>query len=416
MMIHRRRWKSGSFSTLQSLRAGGGRKTLPTVSSVADDGDCRDDDSDDDDDDDSDSETVLLPGSATITGQQSKRSSVFWLILTVIITGAGVVLTLEIIRTLSQQPERFGDTNNNNNRAAICAIQKGAVRYLDEWVQYHLLAVGFEDIYLYDNSDDFEIQAWYHQSLDDTSTTVSTASSSDRSNKLKQIIHIRHFPGTARQNEAYTHCIKQIQKARSHQWIAFIDIDEFVVLRDTQQYPTISDFLESLPPEYGGLAMNWVSFYWNHQMHYQDLPVTMRFQNRSDHATNRHIKTIARTHLVRKVSNPHFVDYLLLFRWWIHTYDTNGNIVEGPFNYELVDDQIVVYHYQCKSLEEYKERCSRGRATTSKEEWSSQLACQSDEHIMRKIGKFPESIKDDAPWQLLMEKVPGYANKYTNST
>ena len=39
--------------------------------------------------------------------------------------------------------------------AAICAIQKWGLRYIDEWVDYHL-AIGFETIFIYDNSEDFE--------------------------------------------------------------------------------------------------------------------------------------------------------------------------------------------------------------------------------------------------------------------
>lgn len=39
--------------------------------------------------------------------------------------------------------------------AAICAIQKLGLRYIDEWVDYHL-AIGFQTIFIYDNSDDFE--------------------------------------------------------------------------------------------------------------------------------------------------------------------------------------------------------------------------------------------------------------------
>ena len=54
-------------------------------------------------------------------------------------------------------------------------------------------------------------------------------------NKLQQRIHIRHFPGMKRQNEACTQCIKQIQKARPHAWIAFIDIDELINTREEAQ-------------------------------------------------------------------------------------------------------------------------------------------------------------------------------------
>ncbi|CAJ1955609.1 unnamed protein product [Cylindrotheca closterium] len=374
-MINCRAWKPSSSSSLDSLLAPSSSCGSSSVSSLSS------------------------------AGRFKPSQHLFQIIVSLAIGGSLLFIIL------CQQPKGYvvsttdpkGHINNSNKKAAICAIQKGGLRYLDEWVQYHLLALGFEDIFLYDNSEDFELQAW-HQSLANFNPS-----------KLQQRTHIRHFPGPKRQNEAYTSCVKQIQKTRSHAWVAFIDIDEFVVLRDTQRYPYISDFLESLPPEYGGLAMNWVAFFLNHQMHYQDLPVTMRFQNRSEHATSQHIKTIARTHLVRKVKNPHFVDYLL-FRWWMHTYDTDGNIVAGPFNPELVVDQIAVYHYQSKSLEEYKERCSRGRADVSKEEWSSQLACKSDERLLKDLGKFPELIKDDVPWQLLKERVPGYASKYTNST
>jgi len=326
-------------------------------------------------------------GGTVAHANPSKRSSALCLIPVVTLILGAYLLILK-------PPESYGD----NNGAAICAIQKGAVRYLDEWVQYHLLAVGFEDIYLYDNSEDFELEAW-HQSYDP---------------KLRQRIHIHHFPGLRQQNNAYTYCAKQIQQARFHAWIAFIDIDEFLVLRDIQRYPYISDFLKSLPSEYGGLAVNWVVFHLNNQMHYEDLPVTLRFQNRAEDATNQHIKTIARTQFFRKALNPHYVGYLL-FRWWIRTHDTRGNIVDGPFNPELADEQIAIYHYSSKSLEEYKTRCSRGRPTVSKKEMAKHLSCQSDEEILLNLQKVPETIKDDAPWQLLKERVPIYVNTYMAS-
>mmetsp|Transcript_34540 Transcript_34540/g.83744 ORF Transcript_34540/g.83744 Transcript_34540/m.83744 type:complete len:366 (+) Transcript_34540:70-1167(+) len=363
-MIYRRPWKSDPFSSLPAL---------PKSSTS----DCDDDSS--------------LPASSE--SRSTRRSSLvfFWIPIfaLIIVTGTGLFIT--------QQPEDYG-----GNRAAICAIQKGAVRYLDEWVQYHLLAMGFEDIYLYDNSDDFELEAWY-QSYDP---------------QLQKRIHIQHFPGLRRQNKAYTQCTKQIQNRRWHAWIAFIDIDEFVVLRDTQRYPYIYDFLESLPKYYGGLAVNWVTFRLNNHTHYKDLPVTLRFQNRTENATSQHIKTIARTHLLRKALNPHYVGYLFLLQWrrWIRTYDTRGNIVDGALNPALADEQIAIYHYLSKSLEEYKEKCSRGRADKPKKEWRSTMACKTDRLILKDLLKAPESIKDDAPWQLLKERVPAYANKYITAS
>ena len=324
---------------------------------------------------------------ASNAASKSKKSSLFSLLLAVLFIGGCLILL---------QESRYLDSGaTENNRAAICAIQKGGLRYLDEWVQYHINAMGFDSIHLYDNSEEFELQGW-HQAL---------------SQNLQQKIHIRHLPGPKRQNKAYTHCAHQIQSDKKHSWIAFIDIDEFIVLRNPIKYPYIGDLLQSLPPDYGGLAMNWVSIHLNNQTYYQDLPVTLRFPNRSQDALNPHIKTIARTQFLRKVSNPHFVDYSF-FRWWIHTHDTRGNQVDGPFNPALAEDDIALFHYQTKSLEEYKERCFRGRADVPKKEWAFQMACKSDREILQKFGKVPELIKDDAPWQLLKERVPNYANKY----
>ena len=105
--------------------------------------------------------------------------------------------------------------------AAICAIQKGAKRYLDEWTDYHL-ALGFDRIYLYDNSDDFELKEWAQN---------------------KDSIHVKHYPGLQKQMIAYTECGQWIQYHKMHSWIAFMDTDEFVVIRDTNKFPYIMDFL-----------------------------------------------------------------------------------------------------------------------------------------------------------------------------
>ena len=91
-------------------------------------------------------------------------------------------------------------------------------------------------------------------------------------------------------------------------------------------------------------------------------------------------------------------------------------MVKGPFNPELADEEIALYHYHSKSLEEYKGRCSRGRATVSRKEADTHLACQPDEKILKNLQKVPEEIKDDAPWQLLKECVPRYTNKFVTSS
>ena len=48
-----------------------------------------------------------------------------------------------------------------NFTTAICAIAKDAEAYLEEWLDFHLVGMGFQNIYLYDNSDAFDLKRWY---------------------------------------------------------------------------------------------------------------------------------------------------------------------------------------------------------------------------------------------------------------
>ena len=190
-----------------------------------------------------------------------------------------------------------------------------------------------------------------------------------------------------------------------HSWIAFVDTDEFIVIRDTNKFPYIMDFLNTLPLDAGGLAINWEMFGANNQTKYEPKPLLLRFQ-RHESEMNEHIKTIARVRDFKSSPNPH----LIHTRGWGHkVIDTNGNAVKGPFNPHKPNDKIVIFHIHVKSLEEYKERCKRGRADTTKEVAAESIWCKpySDEQFMAKFK--PDTIMDDSAWKLLKERVPKYA-------
>src|SRR6185437_4283619 len=90
---------------------------------------------------------------------------------------------------------------------SICAIALDEESYLDEWIDYHH-KLGFNHIYLYDNSPD-------HKLKDLNGTQV-------------QVIH---YPGSVKQMAAFNDCLKNAQKKDTSEWIAFLDIDEFIILK-----------------------------------------------------------------------------------------------------------------------------------------------------------------------------------------
>ena len=300
-------------------------------------------------------------------------------------------------------------------------MQKGALRFIDEWVDYYL-AIVFEKIYVYDNSDDFELERWYNDDEDD-----------DIVGNRKDHIQVKHFPGQAKQIPAYEDCSRSIRERREHSWVAYYDLDEFLVIRDTRKYPNVMDYLNTVPDNVGAIAVNWQMFYFNNQMKYEPKPVTLRFPG---HETKLypHVKSIVRAEAAFTFLDPHHVRYedaktrqSSRYRSRYRqsqlqssrikgsggqrryvTVDTAGNIVDGPFNERKPNDVLTLFHYNTKSLEEFKERCQRGRADIASftHEWCN----MTDEEI---VSRYPnQTINDDSAWKILKERVPERYSKY----
>ena len=119
----------------------------------------------------------------------------------------------------------------------ICVIHKDQNEDVKEWVDYHL-ALGITKIYFFDNNSTVPIRetlAQYHGAV--------------------------HYEDVATQEAAplnpqlfvYRKCLAR----KDVQWIAFIDLDEFIVLKATP-YSSLPAFLNDYADE-GALAVNWVN-------------------------------------------------------------------------------------------------------------------------------------------------------------
>lgn len=86
---------------------------------------------------------------------------------------------------------------------SICAIAKHELPYIEEWFKYHK-GIGVEHFYIYDNSENKELSKFQ-------SPTVS----------------ISYVTGGRMQPYAYRDCLKIYRY--NTRWLAFIDIDEFIV-------------------------------------------------------------------------------------------------------------------------------------------------------------------------------------------
>lgn len=137
---------------------------------------------------------------------------------------------------------------------AICVLGRNENSYIKEWADHHF-ALGIDKIYLYDhNSDtpmDTEIPA-YVKSGQVVSTFFKTydfvPSAWDNYTHGKTAYYI------SAQLWAYRDCLER--HGSEHVWLAFIDIDEFVIMLDPQYKYDLPGFMKKYK-RYAALGVQW---------------------------------------------------------------------------------------------------------------------------------------------------------------
>lgn len=216
-----------------------------------------------------------------------------------------------------------------NDEIVICAIVKQEHLYIDEWIKYHLL-LGFDRIYIYDNDE--KEPCSYLEELYPT--------------KVKVI----RFLGRGLQMFCYDQFLRDYYGM--HKWVAFIDVDEFIVLRTHNH---IKNFVTEYCKE-GAIALNWVLYGSSGLKTYSSKPVLQRFTMRQI-GVNKHVKLIGIIDHIAHMISPHHC----ILRTG-KTYDCNGTMINGPYNEFGNDEVACVNHYFTKSEQEFREKCMRGRA------------------------------------------------------
>jgi hypothetical protein len=220
----------------------------------------------------------------------------------------------------------------------LCAIAKDEDDYLDEWIEYHL-RIGADHIYLYDNND----QPRYYA--------------------LAEIypgrLTVFHVPGRCMQMAAYEHFrqfARQLSPVGAPTWVAYIDIDEFIVIRGK----TLPELLASHGPAAGALGLNWVLFGNNGHTTAAGRSVLQRFTRRQ-HGVNPHIKWIVRLADLKGMVSPH---HGVFSTPGAFATDCDGTHIpeNGPYHPDGNDRVACIHHYFTKSNEEFKQKCLRGRA------------------------------------------------------
>lgn len=210
------------------------------------------------------------------------------------------------------------------NYLTICAIFRNEANWLAEWVEYHLI-VGVDHFLLYD-----------HGSIDDWQSVLSPYIREG----IVEVIPWSHESSFIQlaQPRAYMDGIRRLTERST--WVAFMDIDEFLVPKGEESLPSILSGLE----EFGGVLVNWRIFGTGGVE--QLLPGELLIEQltrcaRLNGAKSRVVKSIVRPGRVAGIHSAHYCRYHKGY----FAVDTEGQMVEQGRYRRVARDRLIMNHY-----------------------------------------------------------------------
>lgn len=220
---------------------------------------------------------------------------------------------------------------------AVCAIAKNEGCYFQEWIEWHH-KLGVEKFYIYDN-----------ESTDNTKEVLEPYIASG-------LVEYVFREGVKQQLPVYDDCLEKHRL--DVRWIAFIDLDEFIVPIQNKTIPRFLCRFEGA----SAVEVNWLVYGSGGARKKVAGGVMERFKRHSEptHILNRYVKSIVNPRRVFSFIGCHEVA-----RMSGKTVDSHGQPIRKNFrDRKPQQDVIRINHYSVKSYEEFLEKRARGRART----------------------------------------------------
>ena len=225
-------------------------------------------------------------------------------------------------------------------KLALGAIVKDEENDIVEWVLFHLLTE-FDTVIVYDNG--------------------STDKTKERLLELQSDFDVRvnDWPHIISQVGAYNDIIDRFK--HEFDWLAFLDSDEFLVSSEGAGH--VRQRLGELT-DADAVAVNWLCFGSSGFIDSRERLVTPTFMRRglTQQSTNRHIKTIVRSHAVIKAVNPHYFNIIDRKKYKTVLGEDAVWSKPGKFLCAIGTDIIRINHYYTRSKIHYDIKIDRGRA------------------------------------------------------
>jgi len=214
----------------------------------------------------------------------------------------------------------------------IVTIARDENLYINEWVRHHI-DLGFDQIFVYDNYSDPPLQNEIDKLPDEYRRKV-----------IVEMQEIMENPQVDAYGKGLNHYME------SADWIAFIDVDEFITVPSGDLEETLQRYNR---PSVGAVVMGWQFYNANGQEKYEDKPVQERFTQSCKHYDRCCGKSIVRPSYIAYPG----VHYPLLLDGYL-VEENNIGLVHCRF--EATYEHIYIKHYYTKSYEEWIWKLQRG--------------------------------------------------------
>ena len=231
-------------------------------------------------------------------------------------------------------------------KVALCAIMRDEAQYVLEWIAYHRV-IGFDPIVIYDN-----------QSTDALPALCRSLA------KAGVIAYVPwpdpvDSPVLGPQTYAYQHAAAHLDA----DWLCCLDADEFLVLESAR---TVQELIAAAGQAAVPIALSWRNFGSGGAIQKEPGLVIERFVRCGMPGSigNDHIKTLGPMSAIRAGASVH------IHGWPLAEGQTYVDAVGQPV--EIADSTWLrpprwtgawINHYIVKSLEEFRRKAARGRAT-----------------------------------------------------
>ena len=217
------------------------------------------------------------------------------------------------------------------HKCAVCLIIKNESQYLIEWLE-HYRNLGFSHFFIYNNSSDVSIKDYFfsidYQDYNDVT-----------------IIDWRD-ENVASQQRAYLHCC---QNQQEFDYILFVDTDEFLELH--KAFNSIQEWIKITEDMLG--SFDALGIYW--KFYGENFETRQSIDKYKHYHKNGHIKSMVNPKKVLYWPDPHKC-VLQPNSVYINEF---GDTITSPIG-EHTSKSIWIKHIYCRSLEEWKEKMTRG--------------------------------------------------------